>query len=94
MDDVVTLWQWITFKWMTPFIKEYSTKEMQPEDLPPMSPTMRASILFDQFREVMASSLLWKLFKLNHFDVLVDASLTYLAVTFNYMSPFFLNLIL
>lgn len=93
-DDVVTLNQWLTFTWMNPLIKKGSERQLEPEDVPNLSPTQQTKIVFDSFRSVIASSLVWRILKANRFDLLVDVSLTFVACCLQYLLPFFLQRIL
>lgn len=94
LDDRVRLWEWLSFSWMTAFIYEWAEKEMKPEDLPPLSPTLQAANVFDLYRAIRASSLLWRLFKANYFDLMMDIIWTTISVILNYLSPFFMKRIL
>ncbi|KAL1409872.1 hypothetical protein Q8F55_003871 [Vanrija albida] len=93
-DDVVSLWQWLTFSWVTPLIKKAAAEEMKPEDLPPLSTTMRTRQVFQLFNETKGRSLFLKIAKANRFDITIDAALTFVAAAFNYLSPFFFQRIL
>lgn len=92
-DDVVTLNQWLTFSWMNPLIMKGASRQLEPEDVPRLSPTQQTKIVFDSFRSVIASSLVWRIVKANRFDLLVDISLTFVACVLQYLMPFFLQMI-
>ncbi|KAK4688623.1 hypothetical protein P7C73_g1481, partial [Tremellales sp. Uapishka_1] len=93
-DDKVTLWSWLTFTWVNPLIHEGASKELDPKDLPNLSPTMQTAVVFDRFRQLVTSTLLRKILLANRLDLLLDAGLTLISVVFNYASPFFLKRIL
>jgi len=93
-DDLVTLSSWITFTWMNKFIAFGNSKEMQPEDLPPLSLTMQTSVVFHRFRDLSSSTLLRRILSANAIDLALDGLLTLCSVVFNYAGPFFLKRIL
>ncbi|WWD20615.1 hypothetical protein CI109_105091 [Kwoniella shandongensis] len=94
LDDDVTLWSWISFRWVNDFITFGASQELEPDDLPPMSLTMQSSIVFDKFRRLTASTLLRKIMLSNKLDFALDFSLTIVQVVLNYAGPFFLKRIL
>lgn len=94
MDDTATFWQWITFSWVSSFIKYTASNELTPEELPKLSPTQQTANTFRLLQDVVANTLLRKLALANRFDVFVDLSLTFVSVCLNYLSPFFLGKIL
>ncbi|WOO78778.1 ATP-dependent bile acid permease [Vanrija pseudolonga] len=93
-DDVVSLTEWLTFSWVTPLIKQAANETMQPEDLPPLSTTMRTKQVFQLFIETKAPTLFFKIVYANRFDLIVDGALTFVAAVFSYMSPYFFQRIL
>lgn len=93
-DDVVSVWGWLTFSWVTPLIKQASNEEMQPDDLPPLSTTMRTKQVFQLFNDTKARNLFLRIVYANRFDLIVDGALTFVAAVFSYMSPYFFQRIL
>ncbi|BEI93418.1 uncharacterized protein CcaverHIS019_0510460 [Cutaneotrichosporon cavernicola] len=93
-DDQVSLWQWLTFSWMNPFIMKWSSTPMNEEDLPTLSETLCTRQLFELFKTIRKSKLLYKILAANRFDVFMDCLFTLTSVIFNYLSPFFLKKIL
>lgn len=93
-DDRVTLFSWLSFSWIDSFIRFGNTKELEPEDLPDLSPTMQTAYLFERFSQLKGSSLLRRIFWANKLDLALDAVLTLVSVVLNYASPFFLKRIL
>ena len=93
-DDRVTLFSWLSFSWIDAFIRFGNTQELEPEDLPDLSPTMQTAYLFERFRQLQGSSLLGRIFWANKLDLALDALLTLVSVVLNYASPFFLKRIL
>lgn len=59
-----------------------------------MSPTLQTANVFDQYRSLMASSLLWRIYKANRFDLAVDVVWCTTSVILNYLAPFFMQRIL
>ncbi|WRT70588.1 uncharacterized protein IL334_007586 [Kwoniella shivajii] len=94
MDDDVSLYSWLSFNWVDPFIRKGASQELEPEDLPKLSLTMQTAIVFDRFRQLKTSTLLRKIFLANKLDLGLDAGLTLIAVVFNYAGPYFLKKIL
>lgn len=93
-DDSVTLFSWLSFNWVNPFITYGNSKELEPEDLPSMSLTQQTAVVFDAFNQLKSSSLLRKLFVANRTDLAIDAGLTLVSVLFSYAGPYFLKNIL
>lgn len=93
-DDVVNYWSWMTFSWMTPFIMFASKKELDNEDLPQLSRTMRTQIVLDKLKATQGTKVLWRIVKANRLDIGLDISLTIVSVFFNYLGPYFLQSIL
>lgn len=93
-DDLVTLFSWLSFSWVNPFINLGNIKELEVEDLPNLSLTMQTAVVFDRFRQIARSSLLWKIILANRLDLFLDFALTLVSVVFNYAGPFFLKKIL
>ncbi|WVR08508.1 hypothetical protein IAU60_005563 [Kwoniella sp. DSM 27419] len=93
-DDDVTLYSWLSFDWINPFIKFAASKELEPEDLPRLSMTQQTAVVFDRFHRLKASTLLRKLLLVNKLDLAMDAGFTLISVVFNYAGPYFLKKIL
>ena len=93
-EDRSTLFSWLTFTWINPYIAFARSKELDETDLPKLSPSMQARIVYDRFQEVLARSLLFRLLLANRLDLFLDASMTIVSVVFNYAGPFFLKRIL
>jgi hypothetical protein len=93
-DDVVTLGSWLSFTWVNPFINLGNTKELEVEDLPNLSMSIKTAVVFDRFRQVVAGNLLRKILLANRLDLCLDFILTLVSVVFNYAGPFFLKRIL
>ncbi|TYJ55637.1 hypothetical protein B9479_003669 [Cryptococcus floricola] len=93
-DDNVSLFSWITFGWVDSFIQYGNTHELEVADLPPLSMTQQTFIVFEKFRQVKASKLIWRMMLANRLDLVMDASLTLVSVILNYAGPYFLKRIL
>jgi hypothetical protein len=85
---------WLSFTWVNQFINLGNTKELEVEDLPNMSLSIKTALVFDRFRQISASTLLKKILLANRLDLFLDAALTLLSVVFNYAGPYFLKKIL
>jgi hypothetical protein len=84
----------LTFTWVNPFITLGNTKELNEEDLPPMSLTIQSEITFERFQQVKTDSLLKQLLIAHRLDLFLDAAFTLVSVVFNYAGPYFLKRIL
>ena len=93
-DDEVSLLTWLSFTWMNPFIRFARHQEIDENDLPTISMTMQSAVVYDRFRQVAGSSLLFKSIKAHRLDLFLDAAFTIVGVVFNYAGPFFLKRIL
>lgn len=93
-EDHCTLWEWMSFSWMTPMIKLASQRTLDKPDVWRLSTSMRSSLLSAKFKRVQASSLPWKVIKANKHDMVLDLSLTLLSSILAYASPYFLKQIL
>ncbi|KAF8439690.1 multidrug resistance-associated ABC transporter [Boletus edulis BED1] len=93
-EDYVPIIQWITFSWVYPLIKRGTNTTLNEEDVWDLSPTTQSRPVFTKFATIKGTSLLRRLFWANSLDLIVDFSLTFVSVLFNYASPFFLKVIL
>lgn len=60
-EDTTTLWRWMSFSWVTPFIRKGMSKNLNEDDVWRLSPTMAARPLFMKFSEAKGGSLLRRL---------------------------------
>lgn len=60
-EDTTTLWRWMSFSWVTPFIRKGVSKTLNEDDVWRLSPTMAARPLFMKFSEAKGGSLLRRL---------------------------------
>ncbi|PWN18685.1 hypothetical protein BCV69DRAFT_291227 [Microstroma glucosiphilum] len=93
-EDECTLWEWMTFSWMTPLISVAVQRTLEKGDVWQLSKGCRSSLLLRKFKEFKASSLAWQIIKANKHDVVLDAVLTLVSSFLSYASPFFLKRIL
>jgi hypothetical protein len=93
-DDTVTLWEWASFTWVNRFITFGGQKELNEEDLPPLSLTMQTGVTFERFQRVKTRALLTQLMLAHRLDLALDLSFTVLSVILEYAGPFFLKKIL
>ncbi|WVQ85985.1 hypothetical protein IAT38_008153 [Cryptococcus sp. DSM 104549] len=93
-DDNASLWTWMSFSWVDSFIQLGNTKELEPEDLPELSLTQQTAVVFERFRQIRTSKLVWKIFIANRLDLALDMGLTLGSVVLNYAGPWFLKKIL
>ncbi|KAG8733364.1 hypothetical protein FRC10_000289 [Ceratobasidium sp. 414] len=94
LEDCCTLWQWMTFGWVTPIISLGASRLLEEGDVWKLSYSMRTRVLMHKFLRLRGSSLLHRLYIENARDISIDVSLTCLSTLMNFSGPFFLNLIL
>ncbi|KAG9120092.1 hypothetical protein FRC07_004567, partial [Ceratobasidium sp. 392] len=94
LEDRCTLWEWITFSWVTSIISLGTSRPLEEKDVWKLSYTMRTRVLMHKFLRLKGRSLLHRLYTANARDILIDISLTCLSTLMNFSAPFFLNLIL
>ncbi|KAJ3486309.1 hypothetical protein NLI96_g4318 [Meripilus lineatus] len=93
-EDYTSLWGWISFTWIRPLIKRGTTTTLNESDVWKLSPTFQSRPLYVKFSKLQRSTLLRRLWAANSLDLILDFSLTYVSVIFNYLGPFFLKRIL
>ncbi|KAG8762089.1 hypothetical protein FRC11_011215 [Ceratobasidium sp. 423] len=94
LEDHCTLWQWMTFTWVSPIISLGASRPLEEKDLWQLSRSMRTRVLMRKFLQVQRSSLLRRILVANAMDLFLDGSLTVISTLMNFSAPFFLNLIL
>ncbi|KAF8598207.1 hypothetical protein BDV93DRAFT_498959 [Ceratobasidium sp. AG-I] len=94
LEDHCTLWQWMTFTWVSPLISLGALRPLEEKDIWQLSKTMRTRVLMRRFLQVKNSSLLRRILIANAKDLFLDASLTFVSTLMNFSAPFFLNLTL
>ncbi|KAG8738112.1 hypothetical protein FRC10_007279 [Ceratobasidium sp. 414] len=94
LEDHCTLWQWITFTWVSPIISLGAAQPLEEKDVWQLSKTMRTRVLMRKFLQVKRSSLLRRILAANAMDLFLDGSLTVVSTLMNFSAPFFLNLTL
>ncbi|CAE7216653.1 unnamed protein product, partial [Rhizoctonia solani] len=94
LEDYCTLWQWMTFTWVSPIITLGASRPLEEKDMWQLSKSMRTRTLMRKFLQVHRSSLLRRILVANAMDLFLDASLTVISTVMNFSAPFFLNLTL
>ncbi|KEP50340.1 multidrug resistance-associated ABC transporter [Rhizoctonia solani 123E] len=94
LEDNCTLWQWMTFTWVSPIISLGASRPLEEKDVWQLSKSMRTRVLMRKFLQVKRASLLRRILVANAMDLFLDASLTVISTLMNFSAPFFLNLIL
>ncbi|KAM5535675.1 hypothetical protein V8D89_010662 [Ganoderma adspersum] len=93
-EDYTTLWDWVTFNWVTPLLRKALDNDgLNADDIWLPSPIMRARPLYFKFSR-LPGRLLIRLWKANSRDMLLDFVMMYVSVVLSYASPFFLKRIL
>lgn len=93
-DDYTSLWGWMSFLWVKPLIDRGTYETLNEDDVWALSATMQARPVYAKFSECKKTSLLRWLWAANSLDLILDFSLTFVSVVFNYLGPFFLKRIL
>ncbi|CAE6439243.1 unnamed protein product [Rhizoctonia solani] len=94
LEDHCTLFQWITFSWVSPLVAMGSHRPLEEKDMWQLSRLMRTRVLMKQFLQLKRSSLLRKILAANARDMFLDLMLTVLSAILDFGPPIFLNLIL
>ncbi|OJT05881.1 ATP-dependent bile acid permease [Trametes pubescens] len=92
-EDYTTLWGWASFRWLIPLVTRGITMTLNETDVWAMSPTMQARPLHIKFSR-STGKLLKRLWETNSLDLILDFTLSYVSIVFNYAGPFFLKQIL
>lgn len=93
-EDRCTLWQWITFSWLSPLISIAINRTLEKADVWRLSRSCRSSLLLSKFKQTPGSTLPRKILRANGHDILLDVTLTLASAILSYASPFFLRKIL
>ncbi|KAI0672246.1 multidrug resistance-associated ABC transporter [Trametes maxima] len=92
-EDYTTLWGWASFRWILPLLNRGTYNTLNEGDVWALSPTMQSRPLHIKFSQ-STGKLLKRIWATNALDLVLDFSLTYLSILFNYAGPFFLKRIL
>ncbi|TFK50258.1 P-loop containing nucleoside triphosphate hydrolase protein [Heliocybe sulcata] len=93
-EEYTSLWKWLTFDWVRPLVQRGRRSTLNEEDVWNLSPTMRARVVFAKFQQIQQTSIVYRLWRANSQDFLMDFILTWTTVVCNYAGPFFLKKIL
>ncbi|KAI0275322.1 multidrug resistance-associated ABC transporter [Gloeopeniophorella convolvens] len=93
-EDYTSLWGWITFSWVWPLVKRGTNTTLNEVDVWALSPTIQSRPVFAKFSNTKRATLMRRLWAANSQDLILDFVLTFVSVTFNYTSPYFLKRIL
>ncbi|CAE6437640.1 unnamed protein product [Rhizoctonia solani] len=94
LEDHCTVWQWMTFTWVSPIISLGVSRPLEEKDVWQLSRSMRTRVLMRKFLQIRRSSLLRRVLIANAMDLFLDASLTVISTLMTFSAPFFLNLTL
>lgn len=72
MDDFVTLYQWLSFNWMTDFVAIGATRPVEESDIWQLSHLLRARVLMTKFRHYEGVTLLRRILSANALDLTLD----------------------
>ena len=93
-EDYCSLWDWLSFHWVSPLIKKGTYNTLNEDDVWKLSPTLSSRPLTSMFKDLGHAHIVWKLWTTNSGDMLWDFLLTLVSVTLTYAGPFFLQRIL
>ncbi|KZT22415.1 P-loop containing nucleoside triphosphate hydrolase protein [Neolentinus lepideus HHB14362 ss-1] len=93
-EDYTNLWKWLTFDWVRPLIQLGRNTTLNEGDVWNLSSTMRVRPVFTKFQQIQHTSLVYRLWRANSLDLLMDFILTMATIVGNYAGPFFLRRIL
>ncbi|KDQ09185.1 hypothetical protein BOTBODRAFT_179201 [Botryobasidium botryosum FD-172 SS1] len=96
-EDDVSLWDWLSFDWMSPLFGLASTRTLEDEDVWDLSPFFKHRNLFRKFIDLQSKkpkALLWFLISTNSLDLIIQFSLRLYKVTAGFIPPFCLLRIL
>lgn len=102
-EDYTTLWNWITFSWMTPLTRKESL--YKEEDVWNLTPTMASLALYTKYKDVGkryktsdGKLTSWSFFKhwwaCNSLDMILLFSVSIISILLDFTSPLFIKLIL
>ncbi|KAG8717175.1 hypothetical protein FRC09_014648 [Ceratobasidium sp. 395] len=94
LEDQCTLWQWISFTWISPLISIGAERPLDEKDVWQLSQRMQMRVLMKKFFGMKQPSLLHRLFIANAKDLFFDFALTVASTLMSFSAPFFLALIL
>ncbi|KAG8741815.1 hypothetical protein FRC12_015533, partial [Ceratobasidium sp. 428] len=94
LEDQCTLWQWISFTWISPLISIGAERPLDEKDVWQLSQRMQMRVLMKKFFGMKQPSLLHRLFIANAKDLFLDFALTVVSTLMSFSAPFFLALIL
>lgn len=72
MDDFVTLYQWLTFNWMTKFVAIGAERTVEESDIWQLSNLLRARVVMSKFRHLKRKTLLRRVIAANALDLFID----------------------
>lgn len=72
VDDYVTLWDWISFRWMSDFISIGTERSVEEEDVWQLTQLLRARTLMAKFRTYKQATLFRRLIFANALDLVTN----------------------
>ncbi|KAI0827335.1 multidrug resistance-associated ABC transporter [Trametes gibbosa] len=92
-EDYTTVWGWVSFRWVVPLLDLGTYNTLNEVDVWSLSPTMQSRPLHIKFSR-STGKLLKRIWATNSLDLILDFTLTFVSIVFNYAGPFFLKRIL
>jgi hypothetical protein len=82
-DDFVTLYQWLTFNWMSKFVAIGAERSVEESDIWQLSSLLRARVVMSKFRHFKRKTLLRRVLAANALDLSIDFVFTVSQPVFN-----------
>lgn len=85
-EDYVTLFQWLTFNWMSKFVAIGAERTVEESDIWQLSNLLRARVVMSKFRHFKRKTLLRRVLAANALDLSIDFVFTVSQPVFNEIS--------
>lgn len=93
-EDTVSLLGSLTYSWMNPIMALARRRPLLPSDVWSLSLNNRTEVLARRFAQLQDSTLVGKILHASARDISFDFALKLIAVTFNYLRPYWIQRIL
>ncbi|GAA5991157.1 hypothetical protein JCM10908_006564 [Rhodotorula pacifica] len=93
-EDANTVWGALSYSWMSGLMYTARTRALHPLDVWALSLNNRAEVLSRRFGALKSKTLTRKLLRASARDIAIDATLKLVAVSSEYLRPFFIQKIL
>ncbi|KAF8318510.1 P-loop containing nucleoside triphosphate hydrolase protein [Clavulina sp. PMI_390] len=94
MDDFTSLYEWLSFNWMTEFVSIGTTRPVEEADVWQLSNLLRTRVLMTKFRQFKRKTLLRRVLSANALDLSTSFIFTLASALLSVSQPVLLNLTL